>query len=91
MRFLDARNPYLLPNDIAQKLPVPQRQLAEWAKSQGYDSILNPTGTSFDYHVLSPDQIYAPYVAPAMRRIPSANPILAAMAGSNALQTAGGY
>lgn len=63
--------------------------LADWIRTSGYDSLVYPNrheGPGLSAVALRAEQIYPPYIAPALRevpKVPTNNKLLAAMAGYN--------
>lgn len=83
--YLDIRNPYR--GSLSQRYYY-DPAVAKEMMAEGYDGAVSGTGAFVPFRK---EQIYYPAVAPAARRAPSMNPLLAAIASQNALQAGSGY
>lgn len=65
--------------------------ISDILRNRGHDAVWNPAGARFgmphpgELAVFDTSQIYAPWVAPAMRRVPRVAPVAAAIGGYNAV------
>ena len=83
--------------DGLQRLPEVKaegyRAIEDWLRGAGRDAVVYPNqweapGTA--YAVLSPSQVYSPWIAPTPKAMPKTNRLLAAILGYNALRAGEG-